>query len=254
MLRADRMTAILEHVAEHGSVDVTRTSADLNVSPATLRRDLQVLHEQGLLVRTHGGAVASGVGFELPLRYREARHQPEKRAIGRVAAGLVSDGAIVGMTGGTTVTEVARALMSRPGITVVTNALNIAAELVLRPSLRVVVIGGAARSTSYELVGPAAELVIGRYHLDASFIGVDGLTVEEGCSTYDEMEAHTDHALISRAKRTIVVADSSKLGRLTFAQICRTDEISDLVTDANADPETLDRFRDAGVNVLTAAT
>lgn len=252
MLKADRMAAILKNIAEAGSVDVARISADLAVSPATLRRDLKALQDQGLLVRTHGGAVASGVGFELPLRHREARHQPQKRAIGRLAASLVPDGAVVGMTGGTTATEVARALPNDAGITVVTNALNIAAELVLRPSLRVVVVGGAARHASYELIGPAAELVIERYHLDVSFIGIDGLTVEEGCSTYDEMEAHTDHAFIRRARRTIVIADSTKLGKRTFARICRTDEMDDLVTDSAAEPEFLDRLRDAGVNVLMA--
>ncbi len=254
MLKADRMAAILEHIAEAGSVDVGRISADLSVSAATLRRDLKALQEQGLLVRTHGGAVASGVGFELPLRHREARRQPEKRAIGRLAASLVPEGAVVGMTGGTTASEVARALKNDAGITVVTNALNIAAELVLRPSMRVVVVGGAARHASYELVGPAAQAVIDRYHLDVSFIGTDGLTVQEGCSTYDEMEAHTDHAFISRARRTVVIADSSKLGKRTFVRICRTDEISDLVTDADADPGFLAQLRDAGVNVLVAET
>ncbi|HEY7044681.1 MAG TPA: alkaline phosphatase, partial [Nocardioidaceae bacterium] len=200
----------------------------------------------------HGGAVASGVGLELPLRHRAARRQPQKGAIGRMAATLVPEGAVVGMTGGTTVTEVARALKSSDGITVVTNALNIAAELVLSPSPRVVVVGGAARHASYELVGPASEMIIERYHLDISFIGVDGVTLEEGCSTYDEMEAHTDHAFIKRARRTIVVADSTKLGKRTFARICRTDEISDFVTDADADAGFLDGLRDVGVNVLIA--
>jgi DeoR family transcriptional regulator, aga operon transcriptional repressor len=252
MLKADRMAAILEHIAQAGSVDVTRISADLSVSAATLRRDLKALQEQGLLVRTHGGAVASGVGFELPLRHRAARRQPQKRAIGRLAASLVPEGAVVGMTGGTTATEVARALKNDAGITVVTNALNIAADLVLRPSMRIVVIGGAARHASYELVGPAAESMIENYHLDVSFIGVDGLTVQEGCSTYDELEAHTDHAFIRRARRTVVIADSSKLGKRTFARICRTDEIGDLVTDADADPDFLTGLREAGVNVLVA--
>ncbi len=253
MLKTDRMAAILDHIAQHGTVDVTSVAADLAVSQATLRRDLQALHEQGLLVRTHGGAVARGVDLELPLRYREARHQPEKRSIGRLAAGLVPNGAVVGMTGGTTVTEVARALMSRGDITVVTNALNIAAELVLRPSLRVVVVGGTARHASYELVGPAAEVVIDRYHLDLSFIGVDGLAVDEGCSTHDELEAHTDHAFILRSRRAIVVTDSTKLGRVTFARICRIDEVDDLVTDNRADPTLLGQLRDAGVNVLVTS-
>jgi DeoR family transcriptional regulator, aga operon transcriptional repressor len=252
MLRTDRMAAILEYVAANGSVDVMTAARELNVSAATLRRDLRVLQEQGLLRRTHGGAVANGVEVELPLRYREARHHSEKRAIGRVAASLVANRSVVGVTGGTTATEVARSLMTRSDITVVTNALNIAGELLLRPSLGVIVVGGAARHASYELVGPAAEAMVERYHFDVCFFGVDGLTLADGCSTHDEMEAHTDHMFIRRARRVVVVADASKLGMTTFASICALDEVSDLVTDASADEELLDGFRDRGVNVLIA--
>ena len=254
MLKADRLAAILARVGSHGSIDIATAAGDLEVSVATLRRDLQALHEQGLVVRTHGGAVAGGVDVELPLRFREARHQPEKSAIGRVAASLVPDGSVVGMTGGTTVAAVARCLMTRADITIVTNALNIASELVLRPNLRIFVVGGAARHASYELVGPAAETVLDRYHFVVCFIGVDGLTVSEGCSTHDEMEAHTDYAFIHRTRRTVVVADGSKLGITTFARICTVDEVSDLVTDPSADPEELAALRSHGVNVLVAAS
>jgi DeoR family transcriptional regulator, aga operon transcriptional repressor len=252
MRKADRMAAILTYVAGNGAVDVAITARDLNVSEATLRRDLQALHEQGLLLRTHGGAVAHGVDVELPLRYREAQHKPEKRAIGALAASLVTDRSVVGMTGGTTVTEVARCLMTRSDIIVVTNALNIATELILRPSLRVVVVGGSARHASYELVGPAATAMVDRYHLDVCFIGVDGLSATDGCSTHDEMEAQTDHAFIRRARRTVVVADGSKLGVRTFARICGIEEITDLVTHSAAEPAMLDGFRARGINVLVA--
>lgn len=252
MLRTDRMAAILEYVAASGSVDVVTAAHTLNVSVATLRRDLQALQEQGLLLRTHGGAVANGVDVELPLRYREARHQSEKRAIGRVAATLVSDRSVVGITGGTTATEVARSLMTRSDITVVTNALNIAGELLLRPSLRIIVVGGAARHASYELVGPAAEAMVERYHFDVCFFGVDGLTVADGCSTHDEMEAHTDHSFIRRARRAVVVADGSKFGITTFARICGVDEVTDIVTDTSAHEALLDEFRARDVNVLMA--
>ena len=156
------------------------------------------------------------------------------------------------MTGGTTVTEVARCLMTRSDITVVTNALNIAAELVLRPTLRVVVVGGSARHASYELVGPAATAMVDRYHFDVCFIGVDGFSVGDGCSTHDEMEAHTDYAFIRRARRTVVVADGSKLGVTTFARICAVDEVSDLVTDSSADPGVLADLRSRGLDALVA--
>jgi DeoR family transcriptional regulator of aga operon len=252
MHRTDRLAAILDQLAQHGSVDVKRTALGLGVSQATLRRDLRALDEQGLLARTHGGAVAGDLGFELPLRYRESQRRPQKRRIGKAAAEFVTDGAVVGMTGGTTVTEVARALVHATDVTVVTNALNIATELVLRPSIRVVVAGGSARHASYALVGPAAESAIDGLHLDMSFVGVDGLTVAEGASAHDEMEAHTDRSFLLRARRTVVVADSSKLGRVAFARVCRTDEIHDVVTDSEADPAIVSALRGAGVRVLLA--
>jgi DeoR family transcriptional regulator of aga operon len=253
MHRADRLAAILDQLTQQGSVDVKHTAVSLKVSQATLRRDLRALDEQGLLSRTHGGAVAGDIGLELPLRYREAHHQPQKRRIGKAAADLVSDGTVVGMTAGTTVTEVARALVHTSDVTVVTNALNIATELVLRPSLRVVVVGGAARHASYALVGPGADIAIDGLHLDMSFIGVDGLTVTEGASGHDQVEAHTDRSFLLRARRTVVVADSSKLGRVAFARICRTDEIDDLVTDDGADPAILSALRACGVRVLVTS-
>jgi DeoR family transcriptional regulator, aga operon transcriptional repressor len=249
MLRAERLAAVLETLAARRSIDVGVVARDLNVSSATVRRDLRTLHEQGLLVRTHGGAVPSDLDLELPVRYRSGRRQPQKRRIAVAAAQLVPSDAVVGLTGGTTTTEVARALSDRSGITVVTNALNIASELVLRSSIRLVVIGGSARHASYELVGPSAELMLSRYHLDLAFIGTDGLTVADGCTTHDEMEAHTDRAFIGRSKRSIVVADSTKLGRSAFAKICDVTEIDELLTDDEADQRALKELSDAGVSI-----
>ncbi|MEY9967085.1 DeoR family transcriptional regulator of aga operon [Streptacidiphilus sp. MAP12-16] len=256
MLKADRIARILDHVASAGSADVHELSALLGVSGATVRRDLQLLDQQGLLQRTHGGAVTGSVNLELPLRHRAGRQQAEKRRIAQAAAALVPDGAVVGMTGGTTVTEVARALCDRRpadrGLTVVTNAVNIAADLIVRPEVRLVVVGGTARSASYELVGPAAERMLAQYHLDVAFIGVDGLTAAEGCTTYDEMEANTDLAFLRAAARSIVVADSTKVGKVTFAGICPLADIDDLVTDDGLTDDQEKSLTDAGVRVLRA--
>jgi DeoR family transcriptional regulator of aga operon len=251
-MRAERLSDILDHVAERGSVDVLDLAKRLDVSGATIRRDLQALHEQGLLLRTHGGAIANRSGIERPIRYKAARQQQQKRLIGAAAARLVEDGAVVGMTGGTTGTEVARALADRRDLTVVTNALNIAAELMLRPNIRLVVIGGNARHASYELVGPAAEAMVAQYHFDIAFIGTDGFSVEQGCTTHDEMEAHTDLAFTRQAGRTVVIADSTKMGKVTFARICGLDAVDDLVTDSGADSVMLAAVRIAGVQVIVA--
>jgi DeoR family transcriptional regulator of aga operon len=248
--KSERFTEILDQVGRHGTVDVTALATALGVSGATIRRDLQTLSRNQLLVRTHGGAVSNEAGDEKPTRIKAAMRQLEKRSIGRAAAALVEDGAVVGMTGGTTALELSRALAQRRGITVVTNAINIASELVGHAGIRLVLIGGIARST-YELVGPAAEAMLANYHLDVAFIGVDGLTPEEGCTTYDEMEAQTDLAFLRRAHRSVVIADSSKIGRVTFARICLLSGVTDIITDRGAHPDQLAALRRTGVHVTT---
>jgi DeoR family transcriptional regulator of aga operon len=242
------MAAILKRAGDAGSVDVADLAELLGASEATIRRDLQSLSAQHLLVRTHGGAVVGDTGQELSVRIKETRNQAEKRRIGQAAAALVQDGAVVGLTGGSTATELARALADRRGITVVTNAINIAAELAVRTQLTLVVIGGVARP-SFEMVGPAAEMMLDNYHLDIAFIGVDGLSAQEGCTTYHEMEAQTDRNFLERARRTVVIADSSKIGRVTFARIVPLARVDDIVTDDGADPAQLRELAEAGVRI-----
>lgn len=251
MLRAERLSLLLETLTARRSIDVAAMAGELGVSSATVRRDLRVLDEQGLLVRTHGGAVPSDVDLELPIRYRGSRRRTEKHRIALAAAALVEDGGVVGLTGGTTTTEIARALSERSGLTIVTNALNIASELVLCSTVRLVVIGGSARHASYELVGPSAEQMLARYHLDIAFIGTDGLTAAAGCTTHDEMEAQTDRAFLERSRRVVVVADSSKLGHSAFAHICKLSEVDDLITDREADPLLLAELASAGIRIST---
>ncbi|MEU9044698.1 MULTISPECIES: DeoR/GlpR family DNA-binding transcription regulator [unclassified Kitasatospora] len=250
MLKADRTARILAHITEAGSADVHGLAGLLRVSPATVRRDLQELHDQGLLHRTRGGAVTGAVNLELPLRHKHGKRQAEKRRIALAADRLVPDGAVVGLTGGTTTSELARVLAERGGITIVTNAVNIAADLIVRPDIRLVVVGGLARTTSYELVGPAADRMLAQYHLDIAFIGVDGLTAQEGCTTHDEMEAQTDRAFLRSSARSVVLADSTKIGRVTFARICPLAEVDDLVTDGEATTAQETAVAACGVRVL----
>src|SRR5438270_7658733 len=120
MRQSDRFNHIITQLSTQGSVGVGDLVDAMGVSAATIRRDLELLERQRLLARTHGGAVAHGVLYELPLRYKVARHQEEKKRIGAAAAALVPDGAAIGLTGGTTTTEVARAVLDRTHLTVVT--------------------------------------------------------------------------------------------------------------------------------------
>ena len=250
MRQEERLSLILEELSARGSVGVAEIAAKLGCSTASVRRDLQMLERQRLLSRTHGGAIAGSMVYELPLRYRGGRHREEKRRIAEAAAARVDESVVtVGLTGGTTTTEVARRLVDRQGLTVVTNALNIAAELALRPNLRLMVTGGTARSESYELVGPHAEVVLSAMNLDIAFVGVDGITAGGGLTTYHDIEAHTNKVLIQRARQVIVVADGSKVGRLAFARICELADIDELITDASGAEDELQRIAAAGVTV-----
>jgi DeoR family transcriptional regulator of aga operon len=251
MRQPGRLNAILDRLSVRGAVDVSELVADLGVSSATIRRDLELLEQQRLLTRTHGGAVGQGVSYELPLRYKSARRQEDKLRIAAAAAASVGEGAAVGLTGGTTCTEVARQLIDRQRLTVVTNALNIASELVVRPNLKLVVTGGYARPESYELVGPIAESSLAGLNLDVVFLGTDGISPRAGLTTHHEVEASTDLALIERARRVVVVADSSKIGRVAFAQICAIERIDELITDAAAPVDIVAALADASVLVTT---
>jgi DeoR family transcriptional regulator, aga operon transcriptional repressor len=249
MRQTERLSSILELLASDGAVDVAELAGRFGASAATVRRDLQLLEEQRLLSRTHGGAVARDVLYELPLRYKAARHQDEKKRIAAEAATRVGDGAVIGLTGGTTTTEVSRRIVDRLGITVVTNALNIAGELAIRAEVKLVVTGGTARSESYELVGPVAEQALERLNLDIAFVGVDGISARTGLTTHHEVEAHTNRSMIDRARRVVVVTDSSKIGRIAFAQICPIDRVDELITDDGAAATDIRDLRDGGVTV-----
>lgn len=244
---------VLEILNRQSSVGVLELAVQLSVSAATVRRDLQLLETQQLLNRTHGGAVSTGVVYELPMRYRGGQRQDAKRAIAQCAARLLPPGAIaIAINGGSTTTEVARALAGRAGLRVVTNALNIAADLAVRSNIDLVVCGGSARRQSYELVGPLAEMTLAHLNVEAAFIGVDGLSADAGLTTHSELEAHTDRALLRAAARVIVVADSSKLGHRSFARICELRDVSEVVTDADAAPAQVTELERAGVKVHVA--
>ncbi|MFI9645681.1 DeoR/GlpR family DNA-binding transcription regulator [Streptomyces sp. NPDC052040] len=257
MSRDARWQALLELLVARGRLDVEEAATELGVSAATIRRDFDQLAEQQMLVRTRGGAVVHGVSYELPLRYKTARRVSEKQRIAEAVAGLIAHGEAVGLTGGTTTTEVARALAVRgdlatgsPALTVVTNALNIANELAVRPQFKIVVTGGVARPQSYELIGPLADGVLGGISLDVAVLGVVALDVTHGAAAHDEAEAAINRLLCERAERVVVAADSSKLGQRAFARICGVESVDTLVTDVAVTAEAVRRFEEAGVRVI----
>jgi DeoR family transcriptional regulator of aga operon len=258
--RYQRWNALLDQMAADGQLTVVEAARALGVSQATIRRDMDQLARQQLVTRTRGGAIAGQVSYDLPLRYKTARHAAEKQRIGRAAAALVDPGAAVALNGGTTTSEVARALATRPdlaegtraAVTVVTNAMNIANELAVRPHVKIVVTGGVTRGQSYELIGPFATLVLAELTLDWAILGADALDARAGATAHHEGEASINHLMATRAEQVMIVADHSKLGQRAFARMCAVDEIDVIVTDTDAPPESLVPFAERGIRVITA--
>jgi DeoR family transcriptional regulator, aga operon transcriptional repressor len=258
MLRHERLSAVLDLLVARGSLSVEAIAEEFGISAAPVRRDLDDLASQQLIARTRGGAVAHVVSYDLPLRYKSVRHPEEKRRIAAAAAEFVAPGAIVGLNGGTTNTEVARSLATRAdrtgndgGFTMVTNALNIANEMTVRPMVKIVVVGGVARPRSYELIGPLASRVLEDLSLDVMFLGVDAISTANGAATAHEGEAEINRTMASRARQVVAVADSSKLGTNAFCKICDLGAIDVLITDTAADPEQVKQFVGAGMDVRT---
>src|SRR5512139_1111451 len=213
-----RARAILEEVLRDGEVSVEALAARVAVSLATVRRDLADLERRGLLRRTHGGAkVVSPLLYEAfrhdsSFQEQEGRHAEEKRRIGLAAAELVKDGETIGLTPGTTATQVARSLRHRKGITVVTSTVNVAMELCNREDLSVYVTGGWLRGGWFSLVGAPAASSVREVFLDKVFVGVNAVDAARGLTCSHPDEAAVNRALVAQARERIVVADRSKLG------------------------------------------
>lgn len=260
-MQQKRLNRVLELVSERGNISITELGEELRVSPATVRRDLNTLADQRLVTRTHGGASALGAGYELPLQYKLARQAEAKVAIAKAVAKLVSPGEVMGLNGGTTTSEVARMLGrsdrlvsqgDAPGVTIVTNALNIAYELSVREHVKIVVTGGVPRQLSYELVGPLVGAALQDFMIDTAVLGVDGISPGFGATTLHEGEADASRQIASVSRRVVIAADSTKMGRSTFARICPLSSVDTLVTDKELPADLAEDFAHAGVDVHIA--
>jgi DeoR family transcriptional regulator of aga operon len=249
-MTTERQMKILQHLSRHDSLEVGRLSELLQVSPSTIRRDLRMMQESGLLKRSHGTAqLPTPIRYELPYENRAAQQIEAKRQIATAARQLIQNELVIGISGGTTCTELARQLRVMEHITVVTNAVNIALELQGQLGKRVIVTGGQLNQDSYELVGNLVGQSLQTMHLDLAFLGVSGVDPEFGFSVADEPEAVASRALMAAAAQTIVLADHSKIGKATFARLCRLAEVDLLITDDGLTPERLATLQEANLKV-----
>jgi len=253
--QASRAAIILKELRQAGSASVETLRDKLNVSLATVRRDLQDLEESGLLRRTHGGAIPIE-----PLFYEAFRHDrsfqdqvgsfaDEKRRIALAASELISPGDTIALTAGTTTTEVVRSLHALGGITVVTNTVNVAMELSNRKDVQVFVTGGHLRGDWFSLVGPTAVSTMSGVFVDLLFIGVNGIDAQRGLTCFNDDEGDINRCMVRQAKRKIAVADRSKLGTVAKWLICPADSVDILITDSAATDKMIEPFLELGIEV-----
>lgn len=258
MLPSQRQAFILDQVRLTGAVRVAELVEELGVSDMTVRRDLELLEQRGLLIKVHGGAVAVNLrsAHEPGFALKSVRQQAEKDAISSAAIRLVEPGTAVGLSAGTTTFEIAKRLTGVPELTVVTNSIPVAEVLYEggREDQTVVLTGGI-RTLSDALVGPFAVASLRTVHLDIVFLGVHGMNDRGGLTTPNMLEAETDQALIAAARRLVVVADHTKWEVTGISSIAGLEEVDVLITDSDMDPEALRILREhvGELVVVTAA-
>lgn len=243
MLARERQSYIAERVRDRGAVRVSDLTRELNVSDMTVRRDLDRLAKQGLVDKVHGGATVPGrnstdePGFET----KSARERTEKDAIAVAATTLVRPGFAVGLSAGTTTWRLAQQLLDVPGITVVTNSVQIATVFYQSPRPdQTVVLTGGVRTPSDALVGPIAVATLRSLNLDIVFLGVHGMDELTGFTSPNLLEAETSRALAQSGRRLVVVADHTKWGVIGISTIAALEDADVVVTDAGLHPDALE--------------
>jgi DeoR family transcriptional regulator of aga operon len=250
MLSEERRRAILQAIQEEGRVVVRDLARRFRISVITIRKDLEFLHHQGQLERTHGGAlpVKTGALMDSSIQEKERLHRQEKTRIAAAAARMIGKGQVIILDSGTTTTAIARSCRHVKNLTVITNAINIGAELAHSP-VEVILTGGSLRKNSFSLVGPLAEESLRKLSADLLFLAVDGFDVHYGLTTPNLLEARVNRAMAESARRTVVVCDSSKFDRRSLSLILPTSAVHETVTDKNISKRDLMMLREAKVEV-----
>lgn len=248
----ERQQAILEQLRQQGKVTVEELTVTFRVSSPTIRTDLTRLEEQGLLRRTHGGAIAVGnTLYEPSYAERSVLRQAEKRAIAQVAAGLVQEGETLLLDAGTTTYEIARLLKEFRRLTVVTNSLVSAQVLAENDNLETILIGGVVQARRCAALGPLAARFLDPIQCDRAFVGMSGVHPIAGFTVTDFDLALIKRKMLEKARQAIVVADSSKIGQTAFACVAGLDIAELLLTDAGIAAEDRCALEEAGLRVLT---
>jgi DeoR/GlpR family transcriptional regulator of sugar metabolism len=251
-LAPQRWNALRALIRDSGVIRVEDLCHRLQVSPATIRRDLDQLEQIGAIRRVHGGAVSVEGRLEEPVfEDKTSLAAVEKRRIAEAAAKLIEPEDTIFLDGGSTVLELARLVRERTNLTIVTNSIRAAQELSGRGP-RLIVIGGELRRLSQTLVGPLSRLVLQELHLDKAFMGTIGFALKEGLTTTDPSEAFTKELVMGQARQVILLADSSKAGKVSFARAGGWKNVHILITDNQLERNFAKEITNKGIKLIRA--
>jgi DeoR family transcriptional regulator, fructose operon transcriptional repressor len=249
----ERHQEILQRARENGRVDVASLAVELDVTPETVRRDLSTLERAGLVRRVHGGAIAiERLGFEPAVSARESLLTAEKTRIGKAALAELPDSGAILLDAGTTTRQLADMVPTDVELTVVVNSPQLATILARRSNLTVMILGGRVRGRTVAAVGDWAIAALATIHVDVAFMATNGISVERGLTTPDPTEAATKAAMIAAARRTVLLADHTKIGNDYFARFGDIDAVDTFITDTGAEAELVDEISEAGPRVVLA--
>ncbi|MBM4459061.1 MAG: DeoR/GlpR transcriptional regulator [Chloroflexi bacterium] len=247
----ERRWEILRLVNEGGRASVADLSQRFGVSEVTIRADLQLLAEQNLLVRTHGGAIPPARGaYELSLAARRQQQVMEKSRIGAAGAAMIGDGDAVFLDSSSTALAIAQFLKSRSYLTVITNSLMIAQELLDAPGVTVVLVGGTLRRETASLVGGDGLEMLRKFNIQQGFFGAHGITQAEGLTDVSIEESELKRPLVGMCRRVIAILDATKWGRAGLVSFAALSQIHAIITDAHAPADLVEQARLAGIEVV----
>ena len=251
MMGQERRAQILQIVRRDGRAKVNELAALFNTSEVTIRIDLNELHERGLVLRSHGGAVLPDTVLrESPVYERLKAHSEEKQRIGAMAATLIKDGETIILDSGTTTLEIARRIKKKQGLQIITNGINIAVELLDAPAAQIFVVGGTLGRESASITGRFTEDMLDQFSADRLFLSGAGCDPDFGISGAHVEETMVNRAMLKISREIILVADASKFSKRSMARIAPFSEIDTVITDTSLREETQEKLRAIGCNLI----
>lgn len=249
----ERKKAVMDKLHENGSANIIELADKLGVSSMTIRRDLMQFAKEGLVRLEYGGAVLNdGSLFEYNMAMKKGQNQKEKQAIARKSLEFIKDGGSIFLDAGTTVNEIAKLLINRRNLNVITNSLLVANTLSKAAHIRLLMCPGVFRETSMAFMGQMTDSFVDQFSIDVLFLGVEGVGLDKGLTVPDITDGSTKRHLTEKAKKVVCLADSVKFSKSFFYQICDFDSVDALITDANLEHPLEEKYLAEGIPLIRA--